>query len=183
MFSCQNKNSLNLTAYPYESSPELESIVKKFEKIYNAKIDFTITFVKDSELNSKPNAIHIAGVCQRITGHGPDKKQILISKEWWSGQIDYPAFKELLVFHELGHCYFLRDHDDTILSDGYPKSIMKSTMDQFLYVYSWFYDYYLTELSSGANLAVLNPNNPTGTETLKLVEDSMSIDGKCIKSQ
>ena len=51
--------------------------------------------------------------------------------------------RESLVFHELGHSYLGRGHDDAILDNGYYKSIMNT------YVISYgpdMRDYYIDEL-------------------------------------
>lgn len=177
--SCQKQEVPELNSYAYESSPELEAIIQKFEKIYKTKINFTITFVNDSDINPSKGGVSFAGQCQRIEGGGVDKRQVVINKDWWNQQTDYPQFKELVVFHELGHCYFLREHDDTMLENGYPRSIMKSSVNQFLYVYSWFYEYYLTELNAGADLTVLNPENPTEFSSQKIIINSFNANGEC----
>lgn len=39
--------------------------------------------------------------------------------------------KELLLMHEIGHCAYAKDHDDSKQADGCPSSIMYSILDRF----------------------------------------------------
>ena len=49
--------------------------------------------------------------------------QVTIDHSFWNNASD--AYKELVVFHELGHCYLWRDHNDTAIN-GVCQSIMHS---------------------------------------------------------
>ena len=70
--------------------------------------------------------------------------EINIDPEFWAIASDVE--KEEVVFHELGHCILGRDHEETVLEEGIPKSIM------FPYVFEWEYQnyrsYYVAELKN-----------------------------------
>lgn len=62
---------------------------------------------------------------------------------YWNKATDYE--KEQLLFHELGHCLFAMEHDDTINKKLLiPNSLMNSNMiDED--IYSAFHSYYIEE--------------------------------------
>ncbi|MCB0685443.1 MAG: hypothetical protein KDC53_02925 [Saprospiraceae bacterium] len=65
--------------------------------------------------------IHVAGQCRYDY---LNRKSILIDSIYW--HIASGLNRELIVFHELGHCYLDRDHLDTAFSNGICRSIMRS---------------------------------------------------------
>lgn len=66
----------------------------------------------------------ILGFCQANT---TSSKKIIIDIDFWNRSSNLK--KELIVFHELGHCYLNRDHNSEKLSNGTCKSIMRSGYD------------------------------------------------------
>jgi hypothetical protein len=59
-----------------------------------------------------------------------------------------------VIFHELGHCLLGRSHDNSLLSEGFPKSLMYDTSEFFMDDRSIFlnnYKYYVDELFSIKN--------------------------------
>ena len=54
------------------------------------------------------------------------------------GLLEYrnPAGKEFYIFHELGHCYLRRVHDDSKDKEGNCLSIMHSSVDACKFVYN-----------------------------------------------
>ncbi|WP_235298617.1 hypothetical protein [Portibacter marinus] len=61
------------------------------------------------------------GQCQN-TEEG--ERRILIERSFWS---EYDHFgKEFIIFHELGHCYLDRNHDNAVKSGNICESIMQS---------------------------------------------------------
>ena len=63
----------------------------------------------------------VAGSCQygsHITNH------ITIDQEFWNNASD--NHREYVVYHELGHCVLLRDHDESTDTDGNCLSVMAS---------------------------------------------------------
>ncbi len=85
---------------------------------------------------------NVGGVC---TYHEDDANHIDIDRYIWNNTSDY--LKELILFHELGHCYLLRDHRNDAYSDGRCKSLMRSgTTDCFDSYNSTTRTVYLNEL-------------------------------------
>ncbi|MEO1437911.1 MAG: hypothetical protein AAFV80_20385, partial [Bacteroidota bacterium] len=61
-----------------------------------------------------------SGACQ----HG-EPSFILVDREWWNNASAME--REFLIFHELGHCYLLREHFDDQHPDGSCVSMMHSS--------------------------------------------------------
>lgn len=78
---------------------------------------------------------------------GPARKSYIeIKKGWWERATSHS--REALILHELGHCVLHRRHDDRMLADGTPASIMHTFLIEG-HVYGGNKKYYLHEL--GAN--------------------------------
>jgi hypothetical protein len=111
---------------------EIEQYVEKFNLLYNTKVNIEITFkdLKDS----------IAGICYYY-GSGSSMNYIEIDKEIFSNYNDLG--REELIFHELGHCIFDREHSDQRMnSKGY--SVPDSIMYPYTFGDSWYYEQNLT---------------------------------------
>ena len=68
---------------------------------------------------------NVAGVC---TYGGFSPGEIVIDSEFWS-RANYYA-KEMIVFHELGHCFLFRDHLEGRNPNGTCVSIMRSGLER-----------------------------------------------------
>lgn len=93
------------------------------------------------------NSMHLLGIKgpygQCEIGEG---RNISINKAYWSDASH--TSRELLIFHELGHCVLNLEHDDSwiTLNGVYiPKSIMNSYLFSE-YLYDTFREYYMLEL-------------------------------------
>lgn len=75
------------------------------------------------------NIDNIAGMCTRNIHH------VTIDKTFWERSSSLR--KELIVFHELGHCYLNLNHSDDAYPDGRCKSIMRSGMGACVDVYTY----------------------------------------------
>lgn len=64
---------------------------------------------------------HVLGQCSYSTDN---PKKLTIDQPFWSSASD--LFKEFVVFHELGHCYLGRLHDESMDAGGVCVSIMRS---------------------------------------------------------
>jgi len=64
---------------------------------------------------------NVAGICS-YGSHRPN--QITIDRSFW--QRASQLAREMIVFHELGHCYLERDHLEEAFPNGYCQSIMRS---------------------------------------------------------
>ena len=66
----------------------------------------------------------VAGLCTYYS-HGPN--HVVVDTEFW--QQSNENFKEMIVFHELGHCVLDRDHREGQLDNGACISIMRSGVE------------------------------------------------------
>lgn len=70
---------------------------------------------------------------------------ISIREDFWA--VSTPTQREILIFHELGHCYLERDHENAILENGNCASLMRTggsfCRDNY---FDDTRDYYLDEL-------------------------------------
>ena len=76
--------------------------------------------------------------------------EVTIDNGFWSRSSN--TIREFVVFHELGHCVLMRDHDETVLSNGDCESLMRSGVQNCQDNYnSNTREYYLDELFSENN--------------------------------
>lgn len=83
-----------------------------------------------------------AGVCY-YTGGRTSPNRVELNQSMWSDGSE--SFREMLIFHELGHCLLGRDHRNTQFSSGRPESIMNSYLFSQR-TYERYRDDYLKEL-------------------------------------
>lgn len=79
------------------------------------------------------------GVCIKYSS---GEREILIRESAWNTFSDRK--KEILIFHELGHCALNREHDNTLRNDKKVSIMNSSLLNQDLY--SYLEDSYLIEL-------------------------------------
>ena len=91
---------------------------------------------------------NVVGTCS-YGGRRPN--HVTIDTEFWAGSTD--LLKEFVVFHELGHCYLSRGHNDESLNNGSCVSIMASGVGDCRDNYrSSTRTYYLDELFDNGTL-------------------------------
>jgi hypothetical protein len=84
----------------------------------------------------------IAGTCSY---HYTTPNDITIDLEYWNGVS--ALRREMVVFHELGHCYLGRGHTETAFANGICTTIMNSgTSGCYVAYTAQNRDYYLDEL-------------------------------------
>ena len=66
----------------------------------------------------------VAGSCS-FSSHAPN--HVTIDLEFWNASSD--LIKEMVIFHELGHCSLLRGHREDAHADGTCASIMRSGIE------------------------------------------------------
>lgn len=120
MFACSYYDPRASTVVEPEFQPYLEA----FEKECGCIVDYVpISF---DEINPEH-----AGECQNYTTVIEDYQEIFIQQSWWN-LYTTPAIREMLIFHELGHCALLRDHNEDMFEietgELVPESIMYSTI-------------------------------------------------------
>lgn len=63
-----------------------------------------------------------------------EPRKVSIDREYWQNTSDLD--REYIVFHELGHCYLERGHDNSSDSGGYCRSIMHSAENKCILKYN-----------------------------------------------
>ena len=112
---------------------------KEIGKTYGA------AFIADSVSFSFRNFFgSVVGMC---TTYGSRNNHIDFAPGPWANNSD--TFREMLAFHELGHCLLGRGHKNTTHSDGRPESLMRSSMFSER-TYLAYRDEYLKELYTAA---------------------------------
>ncbi len=61
------------------------------------------------------------GVCERGNGRTPT---VIIDEYFWAGSSE--GYRQEIIDHELGHCILNRDHNNAVLPNGWPASIMNA---------------------------------------------------------
>lgn len=117
MPSCQQE-SLEPITY-LNVAEELCPYFQQFEEEAAArglKIDLKAAQIK-GQLSSIPGGL--VGICANTA-----ERQIVIDRNFWDRSSTLS--KELIVFHELGHCFLDRGHSNEKRTDGTCASIMRS---------------------------------------------------------
>ena len=96
--------------------PAVQEHVDLFSKLTGKKPEVNLGFIKE------PHSELTIGTCY----YGiPGKPQVHLLKSYWD-KADY-VDRVTLVFHELAHCLCEADHNEKVLTDGCPYSIMYPT--------------------------------------------------------
>ncbi len=124
---------------PKDTDPTFTPYIHEFQKAWGKDIKTPINF---GDMDKG-----IAGVCHSWTnGH----TEIEIDKDFWDYAMEYQ--KEVLIFHELGHCELDRRHDfGTVELDGNtcPSSVMRTPLFHIYEIFDCYElnrDYYIEEL-------------------------------------
>lgn len=101
------------TLWPYFATFEREAKTRGLQvDLAEASISASIQEISEQ---------HVAGLCS-YRSYRPN--EITIDQSFWTRSSS--LFRELIVFHELGHCYLGRDHMEDTFPNGLCKSIMRS---------------------------------------------------------
>ena len=127
---------------------KLKLYIQRFEvfgKIIRGK-DFNIGEIDMDFGNTKFISSKAVGWCyiNKLT----KKPTMLVSAKWW--KIASELEKELLVFHELGHCILRRGHTTQTTQLGVPVSIMYPSVMPDVF-YKNYRHYYIFELFTSLN--------------------------------
>lgn len=112
----------------YRAAFEMES--RKQHHIVNTS-EIDIRFVRSMEGT-------VIGMCFYMS-----PRFILINKSWWDRANE--TQREMVIYHELGHCALNREHSTRILASGAPASIMYPSIFDSRY-YAKYKAYYMYEL-------------------------------------
>ena len=136
MIGCGTEESLRDF---HETNPVFDGYVQTFSEHYEREITDDDVVIDFGDTDG------FAGQCDY------DKRQITINEDYWNAISDYK--KEILIYHELGHCVLdLRGHDnEQIEVEGctIPKSIMNESL--LMNSYEENREYYLEELFNREN--------------------------------
>jgi hypothetical protein len=137
---CPNNGHVNVAPpfvqYVYKFVQKAHSVFRAVD-IVNLEVDFGDT----SKIPVKEKGYIVIGYCE-LTKEGP---KIAVNQSWWKSADD--TQRELLIFHELGHCLLGRDHRDgtDYGMGGDLVSIMNWAIPSEE-MYLRHYDYYIWEL-------------------------------------
>ncbi len=129
-FSCQSDDFSPETNKPIENSYEgvdsrLWTYWESFETEAAARgMNINLTSFDLIGIIVEIQEDHVAGSC---TYGGNAPRTIRLDQSIWNDLS--PLFREFIVFHELGHCILMRDHDESINQQGMCLSIMRSGLN------------------------------------------------------
>ena len=129
MFSCSQFPTRDGKLQPYVNS-FIEDMGYEKDRIDG----YTVRFETLSHLNAGT-----IGYCQ------PLSKRIRIDPTYWYGPFVSEKSRTALVYHELGHCVCYEAHDDSLLPDKCPTTIMHHRLTSNTCLQR-HWDYYVEEL-------------------------------------
>ena len=103
----------------------LQEYFKQFEheaSLRNIDVD-----LEASEISGTISDIEEHNVAGQCFFHSQSSNHIVIDQEFWNSASH--LLREMVVFHELGHCYLGRGHKETQSNEGICLSIMRSGLN------------------------------------------------------
>lgn len=138
-FTACQKNANFVNEQPVEPEPEPQTEEVSFAGVDESLWGFFAEFERQGALRGIDIDIaalgitgvieeideqHVAGTC-RYNFRNPN--HITIDETFWNRSS--PIYREFVLFHELGHCYLYRDHEEGQTSSGVCLSIMRSGVE------------------------------------------------------
>lgn len=117
--ACTKEDQVYSVSIDAELQPYIDGFIVEAEE-RGIEVDFTI-----EGLSAQLAPIDIAGVPGQCQQYGAQANELLIDPAFWKAYNEDE--RELLIFHELGHCYLDRDHKDSQDENGNCISIMRSS--------------------------------------------------------
>ena len=111
-----------------DAESPFDKYIARFEKDFDTKVTTLIRFDAPAERRDE-----YAGWCEMEMS----PKEIVINQEYWDKA--GPLMREEIIYHELGHCELLLEHNDA------PYSEMNSRLMPPKY-YKKYRDYYINEM-------------------------------------
>lgn len=143
--SCQNdpvvedNSEISNASIPPSLIPYFETFKEKALE-YDLAIDYT-----ETNVTAEIKLINEGSVAGSCTTNGHDVRHITIDQSFWN-QASH-LVKEMVIFHELGHCILGRGHKESSFSNGICQSIMRSGLGTCRDAYtSENRDYFIEEL-------------------------------------
>jgi hypothetical protein len=153
--SCEEDVLITSESYPDTSQRSFRSVhqdlwvhFENFEE-EGALRNITVDLSREGIIGTieSINDDNVAGSCSY---GGYSRSHVRIDEDFWNRASFFA--REMIVFHELGHCFLFRDHLEGQFTDGSCKSIMRSGLQSCRDRYSSrTRDYYLDELFSLSN--------------------------------
>ncbi len=122
LVACGKNNEIQLSKEYQGVDAELWSYFEAFEK-EAAERGVTIDLAA-AGITGTIETIHAHGTVGLCNHRLDQPNHIIIDLNFWASASDNS--KEMIIFHELGHCYLERGHRDDKNSDGTCASIMRS---------------------------------------------------------
>lgn len=127
--------------------------------LYMPKLDRSLRVYKVDKFNQELQDDSVIGLCVKNSG----RVNIYIDKTAWNTSDSLQ--REMLLFHELGHCALDLDHDRSLDSSGVPNDIMYPVSFDSLYYYK-YRKFYLDRMFKKAGDRIKNGSSDTKEETI-----------------
>ena len=121
-----------------EDTKQIVSLFVFYASLFNKKIDYTNLII---EIEENPKNFYIA-YCSKVNNNKNPK--IKMNSQVWK-QLSL-SYREMLLFHEMGHCLLDRPHEGNNFYN--PSSIMNASLFSDIY-YKDNYDFFINELFGG----------------------------------
>ncbi len=122
LFSCQKELNIEVAKTYQNVDPAIWAYFEKFEK-EAAKRGLDIDLAA-AGITGSIEKIHTHGTVGLCNHRLNEPNRVIIDTDFWNKASE--SSKEMIIFHELGHCYLARGHKDDANSDGTCASIMRS---------------------------------------------------------
>ncbi len=142
-----------------EAQVEVESELANYYSLFEAEAAARGIFIDLANYDLESRIVEIeeenvAGTCQF---HSHSNNIVTIDLEFWENAT--PTLRELVVFHELGHCVLYQGHREEENNQGACLSIMNSGTSGCRVLYTeQNRDYYLDELFEFSSMSAMNMN-------------------------
>jgi hypothetical protein len=170
--SCGQKPPVGMIFGKAVVAPEFKPYLSKFledGKTYGKTFNVSRMSIV---FNNSLNGTNILGQCSNDFAHPENGGKVEINRSFWNAATVDASDRENLIYHELGHCLLLRDHDDKTVftTDGFNiyRSLMASSYSNggnFINNYTTFItELYTKKIGTYHLLTVFGPNNSIVTD-------------------
>lgn len=148
LFSCQKEDIVEETT-PIIDSDIPQELIPHFTSFQRAAEERGLRVNYDTaNITAEMQVINQGSVAGTCTTNGHTLRHIVIDQRFWNKASHLT--REMVVFHELGHCILGRGHEEGTFSNGICQSIMRSGVGTCRDAYnSTNRDYFLDELFTG----------------------------------
>ena len=122
LVACTKEQSLTIQKEYPGVEPALWTYFAEFEK--SAKDRGVIIDLAAAGITGSIEKIHAHGTVGLCNHRADEPNHVIIDRDFFNAASDNS--REMIIFHELGHCYLQRGHKDEKRSDGTCASIMRS---------------------------------------------------------